>query len=218
MMNIVQVEGRSKVAQQLHAINRQERLDGRDRLDADVAKSGTRDAATTGVEGGAIRPCEGIKPKDSWTTRADGSWKRRHGTPRRARFTTFKVAGGPARNTQFQNLRVTEGVFINTGKSFRMIDNWTQSGNAHRMLQGLWVGSTMFKEVADCLVDVPIISSSSRVERTEGAQDVGCDTYIGNLDHSHHVCVHDTHQFRYVHGNTYFPAVLSIDNVQPRKS
>ena len=59
---------------------------------------------------------------------------------------------------------MTTGRYVNTGKDSRIIDNWSQSENAHRLLGSLWVGTTTYKEASDFLVEDPAISSLQRVE------------------------------------------------------
>ena len=36
-------------------------------------------------------------------------------------------------------------------KTFTVVDDWTQAGNAHRVLDFPWVGKTVFNEVCDSL-------------------------------------------------------------------
>ena len=62
---------------------------------------------------------------------------------------------------------MTVGRYVNTGEDFKIIDNWSQPENAHRMLAGLWVGTTTYREAADFLVEGPSISSLQRVEKVE---------------------------------------------------
>ena len=181
IMNIRKVQGRADVAQQLHSV----KLDqtnveniGLGRHD----KNAVGKSETIGTTGGANNPLEG-KPKDNWVTRQNGKWERRHAIPRRALFTPFKVPGGPCKNTQFQYLRMTVGRYVNTGEDFKIIDNWSQPENAHRMLAGLWVGTTTYREAADFLVEGPSISSLQRVEKVEAVNRVvGDNGHFGSHD------------------------------------
>ena len=57
---------------------------------------------------------------------------------------------------------------MNTGEGFQIVDNWTHPENAHRMLKGMWIGTTVYKEVVDFVVKGLSISSVHRVESTTG--------------------------------------------------
>jgi hypothetical protein len=91
---------------------------------------------------------------DSWAKEGqDGRWTRVHRSGRRALFTPFKVAGGPSAKTSLKKIRITRGKFFASGKTFKIIDDWTTRANAHRLLQGSWIGTTDFREVAEYIDD-----------------------------------------------------------------
>ena len=70
---------------------------------------------------------------DSWARDGqDGRWTRVHRSARRALFTPFKVAGGPSAKTPLKRLRITRGKYLSSGRSFKIIDDWSVRANAHR--------------------------------------------------------------------------------------
>ena len=84
---------------------------------------------------------------------AGGRWTRIHRTPRRSLFTPFKVAGGPGAKSPLKKIRITRGKYIASGKSFKVIDDWSIRANAHRLLEAAWIGTTDFREVAEYVDD-----------------------------------------------------------------
>ena len=68
-------------------------------------------------------------------------------------FTPFKVAGGPNAKTPLKRIRITRGKYFASGKTFKIIDDWTTRANAHRLLEGPWIGTTDFREVAEFIDD-----------------------------------------------------------------
>ena len=76
-----------------------------------------------------------------------------HKSSRRAFFTPHEVAGGPTSKCPLQRLRITRGRFFATGKRFKIIDDWTVRADAHRLLDGAWLGTTDFRELADFIDD-----------------------------------------------------------------
>jgi hypothetical protein len=101
---------------------------------------------------------------DSWSKEGkDGRWTRAHRTARRALFTPMKVAGGPGTKTPLKKLRITRGKFLDSGRTFKIIDDWTVRANAHRVLEGTWLGTTDFRESTECIDD----DSDEEVEETE---------------------------------------------------
>ena len=81
---------------------------------------------------------------DQWRSRgADGMWVRVHSTPRRSLFTPCRVPRGPARPDLLANIRRTEGVDAE-GSKFIIEDDWRHGGNAHRVLNKPWTGTTVF--------------------------------------------------------------------------
>ena len=108
---------------------------------------------------------------DSWAKEGqDGRWTRVHRSGRRALFTPFKVAGGPSAKTPLKKIRITRGKFFASGKTFKIIDDWTTRANAHRMLQGSWIGTTDFREVAEYIDDD---SDEEAIESTMVSQGTG---------------------------------------------
>ena len=95
-----------------------------------------------------------IRRVDSWSRDGkDGRWTRLHRSARRALFTPFKVAGGPNQKTPLKRLRITRGKYFASGRTFKIIDDWTVQANAHRLLEGAWVGTTDFREIAEYVDD-----------------------------------------------------------------
>jgi hypothetical protein len=91
---------------------------------------------------------------DSWSKDGkDGRWTRVHRSARKALFTPFKVAGGPGTKTPLKKLRVTRGQFLDSGRTFKIIDDWSVRANAHRLLEGTWLGTTDFRETSECIDD-----------------------------------------------------------------
>jgi hypothetical protein len=68
-------------------------------------------------------------------------------------FTPFKVASGPSAKTPLKRIRITRGKYVASGKTFKIIDDWTTRANAHRLLEGSWIGNTDFREVAEYIDD-----------------------------------------------------------------
>jgi hypothetical protein len=91
---------------------------------------------------------------DSWSREgAGGRWTRIHRSARRALFTPFKVAGGPAAKTPLKRIRITRGKYLATGRTFKVIDDWTIRANSHRLLEATWIGTTDFREQSDFIDD-----------------------------------------------------------------
>ena len=91
---------------------------------------------------------------DSWGKQGQGGrWTRIHRTSRRSLFTPFKVSGGPGKQAGLKKIRITRGKFFNTGRVFKIIDDWTIQSHAHRMLEGSWIGTTDFRETVECIDD-----------------------------------------------------------------
>ena len=115
--------------------------------------------------------------KDVWSSRGcNGVWKREHRGSRRALFTPCRVARGPCADKQLIKIRKTSGVDINSMRQFKVIDDWTQSSNAHRILPFTWIGRTTFHEVTECLEDMadlqgisPIVEYNSSESHAGGA-------------------------------------------------
>ena len=91
---------------------------------------------------------------DSWgRDRAGGRWTRIHRSARRALFTPFKVSGAPSAKTPLKRIRITRSKYLASGRSFKVIEDWTVRANAHRVLEGAWLGTTDFREVAEFIDD-----------------------------------------------------------------
>ena len=82
------------------------------------------------------------KPVDSWQQDAMGPI-RVHGRPRRCLFTPMRVEGAPPARA-LTATRVTRGTYLNSGKAFEVVDNWTTRSTAHAELREPWVGHTKF--------------------------------------------------------------------------
>ena len=52
-----------------------------------------------------------------------------------------------------KKIRITRGKYFSTGRSFKVIDDWSIRANAHRLLEGPWIGTTDFREVAEFIDD-----------------------------------------------------------------
>ena len=63
------------------------------------------------------------------------------------------MAGGPGSKTPLKKLRITRSRFIASNKSFKIIDDWSVRANAHGLLEGAWLGTTDFREVAEYIDD-----------------------------------------------------------------
>ena len=105
---------------------------------------------------------------DSWGREGkEGRWTRIHRSARRALFTPFKVAGGPNLKTStLKRIRITRGKFFASGKTFEVIDDWTIRANAHRVLEGSWIGTTDFRETSEFIDDD---SDEDQEEKEEAA-------------------------------------------------
>ena len=73
----------------------------------------------------------------------NGIWQRFHSTPRRALFTPCKIARGPGSANGLSAIRFTQGVTV-SGKQFEFHDNFKKAGQAHRLLDEPWIGTTIF--------------------------------------------------------------------------
>ena len=76
-----------------------------------------------------------------------------HRSGRRSLLTPLKVAGGPNAKTPLKNVRITRGKYFVSGRTFKIIDDRTTRANAHRFLEGSWIGTTDFREVAEFVDD-----------------------------------------------------------------
>jgi hypothetical protein len=156
----------SQISSKLHFCT-SEKAGDLNRLHIDNYKLGsttTNSGRTAGSEGRPKGPKveTEAKPKskaeerhvDSWAREGvEGRWTRVHRSARRALFTPFKVAGGPNAKTPLKRLRITRGKYLSSGRTFKVIDDWTVRANAHRVLEGTWLGTTDFREVAEYIDD-----------------------------------------------------------------
>ena len=53
----------------------------------------------------------------------------------------------------FAPFRDAGGTYFASGKPFKIIDDWTARANAHRLLEGSWIGTTAAREVAEYIDD-----------------------------------------------------------------
>ena len=58
-------------------------------------------------------------------------------------FTPYKIPRGPGRKTRLKSVRITEGI-NELGESFRVVDDWMDPTQAHKLLDKMWVGKTFF--------------------------------------------------------------------------
>jgi hypothetical protein len=68
-----------------------------------------------------------------------------HEKPRCRLITPIRINGVPPIRA-LTALRVTEGTWVGSGRSFRKVDSWTSRSSAHEQLPELWTGSTWFAE------------------------------------------------------------------------
>ena len=107
---------------------------------------------------------------DNWKSKGEaGIWHRIHTKPRRALFTPFKVAKGPASNENLSVIRFTKGV-SQSGHKFEFHDKWQESRNSHRLLDELWVGCTTF--VVEDRASLLAVQQGRRDAGVPGAEDV----------------------------------------------
>ena len=129
---------------------------GEDR--SNVVEEAAAEAAKSSKEEAAVKAAKSSKAEerhvDSWTKQGQGGrWTRAHRSARRALFTPYKVAGGPAKKDGLKKLRVTRGRYFSSGKTFKIIDDWTVQSHAHRLLEGAWIGTTDFRENVEYIDD-----------------------------------------------------------------
>ena len=83
--------------------------------------------------------------EDEW--KMDSTWPiliRVHRRPRKELFIPMKVQGAPAA-ASLNQVRVTQGKFLDNGEKFTVVDNWTRrDGKAHEDLGRRWIGTTVF--------------------------------------------------------------------------
>ena len=68
-------------------------------------------------------------------------------------FTLFKLAGVPSAKMPLKRIPITRGKYFSSGKTFKIIDDWTTRANAHRLPEGSWIGTTDFRELAEYIDD-----------------------------------------------------------------
>ena len=73
-----------------------------------------------------------------------------------------------------KKLRVTRGKFVSTNKTFKIIDDWSVRANAHRLLEGAWIGTTDFRESYEFIDD-------DSDEELKGAEQVAEDKESGEV-------------------------------------
>ena len=88
----------------------------------------------------------------------------------------FKVAGGPGTKVPLKKIRITRGKYFNTGRSFKVIDDWSVRANAHRLLEGPWIGTTDFREVAEFIDDDSDEEEEERREEKEAEEETAEDS------------------------------------------
>ena len=81
---------------------------------------------------------------DAWLSRgANQSLVRAYTTPRRSLFTPCRAPRGPAHPDELADYRCTSGVDIN-GQMFKIVDNWRDVDESHRVLELPWTPATKF--------------------------------------------------------------------------
>ena len=79
---------------------------------------------------------------DDWQIH-NGNATRTHKSPRLELFTPLRVSGSPPAKA-LTPLRITEGVFVESGVRFKRVDTWTSRSAAHLSLGKRWIGRTIF--------------------------------------------------------------------------
>ena len=79
---------------------------------------------------------------DMWVHK-DDEVIRVHKQPRLELFTPRRVPQAPE-SKALAAIRITQGIFIDNGEKFKVIDAWTKRTTAHRELSRPWTGSTQF--------------------------------------------------------------------------
>ena len=174
--------GRSEIAQQLHSVMSKSRKEVVDAAVAHKELSGLASQVYSGIrfedvsteaekempQGGKDSACapalekKGVADRDAWSLRGEsGVWQREHRRSRRSLFTPFRVAAGPSSNAHFIRLRKTSGIDLSSMRKFEIVDDWTQSSNAHRLLPFDWVGKSEFRLVREEFTDYNVGSLSS---------------------------------------------------------
>ena len=88
-------------------------------------------------------------------------------------FTPYKVAGGPGNKVPLKRLRVTRGKLVATNKTFKIIDDWSIRANAHRVLDGAWIGTTDFRESSEFIDDDSDDDAEGADRAMEEEEDLG---------------------------------------------
>jgi len=98
---------------------------------------------------------EGVQPKDRLKDQSKDDWQedawevteeqatRWHNRARFELFTPLRVRGAPPARC-LTNARITEGVYVASGKTFKVVDSWTSRQKAHASLRQAWTGKTTF--------------------------------------------------------------------------
>ena len=86
----------------------------------------------------------GRRASDEWAREViKGEVTGVHHGPRRSLFTPVGVKDAPPARALAKS-RITIGQFLSNWKKFRIVDNWTTRGTAHRDLGSEWTGTTTF--------------------------------------------------------------------------
>ena len=83
-----------------------------------------------------------LQASDVWAS-TDESIDRVHTRPRSQLFTPMRVDGSPPAKA-LTSTRITSGVYLDSGESFKITDEWRGRGDCHRDLGRIWRGSTRF--------------------------------------------------------------------------
>ena len=98
--------------------------------------------ATTAPKLASMTAGKNDELEDDWI-HEDGIITRVHSAPRTELFTPMRVAGSPP-SRRLTSTRITEGVYVDDGERFRLVDAWTARSTAHRCLGRRWIGVTKF--------------------------------------------------------------------------
>ena len=74
-------------------------------------------------------------------------------------------------------IRVTEGKYVGSGERFRLVDDFLQRSNAHRLLCGSWIGRTTFHEAPGDYVEDAVRQKKDGRGRTAWADMTDSDEH-----------------------------------------
>ena len=107
-LNLEVAGGRAAIAQQLHRL----------------AEGDRQSTCATNAHTNIFKQKQSAADCDvdySTSSGCHGTWMRRHRTARRCLFTSYKVAGGPDRETRSKRYRVTTGIYVASENKSRLL-------------------------------------------------------------------------------------------------